>query len=397
MAQAPGDGSPPVTLHAIRGHEGARSALTRAHARGVLPAALLFHGPRGIGKQRLALWLAQLLVCERPEQGPCGGCAPCRMAGSLEHPDVHWFFPLPRPKNAAGDKLVDALEEARMEELAALRENPLRVPQSDEVRGLYVGTVRSIRAKAYKRPVMAPGQVFIIGDAEMLVPQEASPEAANALLKMLEEPPGDCRFILTTSESGHLPATIPSRTVPLHLAPLPTAEVEAFLVDVAGIEAKPAAWAAGLSQGSIGRALRFLPQDDDTETLETRRRRALEIVVAAVGARASVGHALAMSYPPAQARTLVELFAFVEEWLRDLAAVTAGARAAVINGDSLAELDKLAAKGELTPWQLASAFGHVDSARDLALANVNPQLVIGSLIRNLRQSLARPHASEVTT
>ncbi len=394
MAAAPADHT--VSQHAIRGHEGARASLRRAHARGVLPSALLFHGPRGIGKQRLALWLAQLLVCERPTDGPCGGCPPCRMATSLEHPDIQWFFPLPRPKNVAGDKLVDALEEARMEELATLRDSPLHVPPSDDLRGLYVGTVRSIRAKAYKRPVMAPGQVFIIGDADMLVPQEASPEAANALLKMLEEPPGASRFILTTSEAGHLPPTIPSRTVPLHLAPLPKAEVEKFLTEVAGVDAKPAAWAASLSQGSIGRALRFLPQGDELGTLEAHRRRALEIVVAAVGARASAGHALAMSYPPAQARALVDLFAFVEEWLRDLAALTSGVRDAVINRDFLAELERLAAKGGLAPWQLASAFRHVQTARLLALANVNPQLVIGSLVRNLREALTPSNPVEVT-
>jgi DNA polymerase-3 subunit delta' len=244
---------------------------------------------------------------------------------------------------------------------------------------------------------MAPGQVFVIGEAEALVPQEASPEAANALLKMLEEPPGSCRFILTTSESGHLPPTIPSRTVPLHLAPLGSADVATFLREEAAVEAKAAEWAAGLSQGSIGRALGFLPGEDEPGPLETLRRRALEIVAASAGARASAGHALALGFPPAGARALVELFGFVEEWLRDLAAVTAGAREAVINRDALAELDRLAAKGELTPFQIATAFDHVERARVLALANVNPQLVVGGLVAELRRSLARQPGSEVTT
>ena len=384
-----------MSLHAVRGHASARAALGRAHTRGVLPTALLFHGPRGVGKQRLALWLAQLLVCERAKGAPCDACPSCRMASSLEHPDVHWYFPIPRPKSVAGDRLVDALEEARLEEIAALRENPLRASHSEEVRGLYVGSVRSMRAKAYKRPVMAPGQVFIVGDADALVPQEASPEAANALLKMLEEPPGGSRFILTTSESGHLPATIPSRTVPLHLTPLPTSEVAAFLREEAGSDAKAADWAAGLSQGSIGRALGFLPGEDEPGPLEVLRRRALEIVVAAAGARASAAHALALGFPPAGARTLVELFGFVEEWLRDLAAAASGARDRVIHRDSLAELDRIAAKAELTPFQISVAFGHVERARELAVANVNPQLVISGLVSDLRRSLVRPSGSEV--
>ena len=378
-----------LSLHAIQGHERERAALVSAHARGVLPAALLFHGPRGIGKQRLALWLAQLLVCERPEQGPCDACASCRMAVSLEHPDLHWYFPLPRPKNAAGDRLADALEEARLEELAAIREAPLRSSHSEEVRGLYVGTVKSIRAEAHKRPVMARGPVFIVGDAELLVPQESSPEAANAMLKLLEEPPGGARFILTTSESGRLPATIPSRTVSLHLAPLPVPDVAAFLERHASIDPKSAVWAAGLSQGSIGRALGFLPDGDESGPLEILRRRAFEIVVAATAQRASEAHVLALGFPPAGGRGLVELFGFAEEWLRDLAAVAAGARSAVLNRDTLADLDRIVVQAGLGSFQVASAFGRVERARELTLANVNPQLVIGGLVRELRRALAR--------
>jgi DNA polymerase-3 subunit delta' len=377
-----------MALHPLQGHAEARTALANAYARGVLPAALLFHGPRGIGKQRLALWLAQLTVCERPTTEPCGACTPCRMALSHEHPDIHWFFPLPRPKGVAGDRLADALEEARLEEIAALRGEPLRASHTEEVRGLYVGTVKSIRAKAYMRPVIAKGPVFIIGEAEALVPQEASPEAANALLKMLEEPPGAARFVLTTSEAGLLPATIPSRTVPLHLAPLPIEEVAAFLRAHAGLDAQGASRAASLSQGSIGRALGFVASDEEEGPLEELRRRAFDIVAASASARASDAHAVALRFPPAGARTLAELFTFVEEWLRDLAAVAAGVRHAAWHQDTIARLDRLVAQGNLTSIRIADAFARVERARELAIANVNPQLVVGALIRDLRATLA---------
>jgi DNA polymerase-3 subunit delta' len=309
------------------------------------------------------------------------------MAVALEHPDVHWYFPLPRPKNVAGDRLTDALEEARLEELAAIREEPLRASHTDELRGLYVGSVRSIRAKAYMRPVMAQGPVFVIGEAESLVPQEASPEAANAMLKLLEEPPGRARFILTTSEAGLLPPTIPSRTVPLHLAPLSTEEVAGFLRAHAGLDAKAAARAAGLSLGSIGRALGFVGDREEDGPLEVLRRQALGIVAAAASPRASDGHAVALGFPPAGARTLAELFTFVEEWLRDLAAVAAGVKHAAWHHDSLGVLDRLVAQGGLTAHQVAGAFVRVEKARERALANVNPQLVVGSLIAELRRSL----------
>jgi hypothetical protein len=95
------------------------------------------------------------------------------MALSLEHPDIHWYFPLPRPRGVSRDKLVDALEAARVTELADLRSQPARSGHSDDVRGLYLATVKSIRERAHKRPVMGAGPVFIIGEAELLVPQEA--------------------------------------------------------------------------------------------------------------------------------------------------------------------------------------------------------------------------------
>ena len=126
-------------LAPVIGHEDIRSALATAARNGELTHALLLHGPPGIGKQRVALWLAQLLVCERREATPCDRCLPCRLARQLEHPDVHWFFPLPRPKVSGGaDKLGEALEELRAEELASRRAAPLYATGTTETTGIYV-------------------------------------------------------------------------------------------------------------------------------------------------------------------------------------------------------------------------------------------------------------------
>jgi len=384
MAQALDE---PVSLHAVVGHEEARASLARAHRRQLLPAALLLHGPRGVGKQRVALWLAQLLVCARPQLEPCGSCPACRMALGLEHPDIHWYFPIPRPKNATGDTLVDALEQARVEEIAELRLSPLRASHSEDVRGLYLGTVRNIRSKAHMRPVTAPGPIFIVGEAEHLVPQESSPEAANALLKLLEEPPGATRFILTSSEPGRLLPTIRSRTVPLHLGPLPRSVVADFLLKDAAVDPKKASWAAALGQGSPGRALGFLPDGDEKGPLERLRRRAFELVAAAMSPGASEGYGLALGFPPTGARGLVDLFDFVEEWVRDLAAVAAGVPSAALNHDAVPELERRVREAKVGAFAVARAFGSVERARELAWANVNPQLVVGGLIRDLRGAL----------
>jgi DNA polymerase III subunit delta' len=383
-------------LHAVVGHEDVRASLARAHRAKGLPAALLLHGLRGIGKQRLALWTGQLMLCEAPaEEGPCGACRSCRMAAAIEHPDLHWYFPLSRPKGVSGDRMADALETARIEALAEMRAEPVRASQGDELRGLYLGLMQGLRRRAHLRPSVGAVQVFVIADAEYLVPQEASPEAANALLKLLEEPPAGTRFILTSSEPGRLLPTIRSRSVPLHLAPLPADRVAAFLQNQAGVDERTAAWAAALGQGSIGRALGFLPLgDDEPGPLEALRREALDLVEAALADGRAPAFALALSHSSSRARSLVELFTFVEDWLRDLAAVTSAAEEKVISRDVLPHLRQLAAAKHLDPSAVAAALPALEEARELARANVNPQLVVSGLLRRLRRAL-RP-ATPVT-
>jgi len=307
----------------------------------------------------------------------------------LEHPDVHWYLPLVRPKGVQGDRLKDALEGARIDALADRRAQPIRPVYSEEVRGIYLGLIQGMRKKATRRPVMAGAQTFVIADAKMLVPQASSPEAANALLKLLEEPPADTCLILTSSAPGRLLPTIRSRTVPIHVRPLPEAEVRRFLVEHAGVDDEVAAHAAALSMGSIGRALGFLPGTDASASppLEALRRRALEIVETAVAGGRGAGFELALSFPPAGARTLGDLLAFVDEWLRDLAAVAAGAPDAVIHRDHLDRLRTLASAPGYAAGAAPGAIAVVERARILARANVNPQLLVAGLVRDLRPSV----------
>src|SRR5205807_788003 len=107
-----------MPLPPLYGHEGIRNRLAGAIASGRLPQGLLFEGPQGVGKQRLALWLGQALLCERNDGGAkregCGDCRPCRLVLTLSHPDLHWFVPVElerRAAEAAANALLKALEE----------------------------------------------------------------------------------------------------------------------------------------------------------------------------------------------------------------------------------------------------------------------------------------------
>lgn len=370
--------------------------LAKAHGQGHLPSTLLIHGAPGVGKRTLALWLGRLILCQSPTgSGPCESCPSCRLALRLEHPDLNWFFPLPRPKGAGSpERLQEALEAARHDRLAAIREDPLDPTPPDTPRGLYLAIVQTLRRMAQRRPSMGTHQVFVVSEAELLVPQAASPEAANALLKLLEEPPANTSFILTTQALGAVLDTIRSRCTLLHLPPLTEDQVERFLLDAGGEErdGDAAQRAARLSQGSIGRALGFLtPAEGELGHLEGLRQQSFQLLRAGLSVDPGDGLGLALSFPAFKARSLAELLGHLEEWLRDLAAAASDRRDAIHNQDAGDYLTRIAREREVEPWAVLEAVQEVQDARELAAGNVNPQLIVAGLVDRLRAVLVGAH------
>jgi DNA polymerase III subunit delta' len=209
------------------GHDALRERLDEQVGRGALPASLLLQGAPGIGKQRLALWLGQRLLCEAA-RAPCGVCQHCSYALRGVHPDLRWYFPRPRLKDSSDI----ALEDVAREYADAIAERDAAhglYARPDGSQGIYVYVARLIVKQAGSTPAMARRKVFIVGDAERMVPQLSSQEAANAFLKLLEEPPADTTIILTSSEPGALLPTIRSRVVSVRVPPLTDAALRVFL------------------------------------------------------------------------------------------------------------------------------------------------------------------------
>jgi DNA polymerase-3 subunit delta' len=214
----------------LHGHGLLRRRLDDAIRRDALPGSLLLHGPRGVGKQRLALWLAQRLVCEGPEPRPCGQCQHCRYALAGTHPDIHWYFPRPRLKD--GDASPEEIERDMREAGAErLRTGAYAPPPPAE--GIFVSTIRAIVHSASLAPALAHRKIYILGDADRMVVREDAEEAAGAFLKLLEEPSPRTNLILTTSEPGSLIPTIRSRLVALRVPPLGAADADALLSEPA--------------------------------------------------------------------------------------------------------------------------------------------------------------------
>jgi DNA polymerase III subunit delta' len=361
---------PLVSIVPLFGHTALRARLSSAIARGVLPASLLLHGPRGIGKQRLALWIAQSLVCaSRHDDGtPCGRCQPCRYALALAHPDVHWFFPRPRLESGAkGRDVTNDFADAIAERAQA---SGLYAPSSG-LDGIYVATVRVIVQMASVSPAMGTRKVFIIGDADQMVSQEGSDEAANALLKLLEEPPSNTTLLLTSSEPGALLPTIRSRVVNVRVAPLPDRDVEAFLADplVADVvrKARPRASTTDLVRLAGGAPGALVAGDERDGAIETAER----LLESALSGDRSKTIRVALSQGSSRARGK---FADI---LDELTALLADrARAAVARGDERAAVGA------------SRAIASVEHAKALIPNNVNPTLITAALLRDLSAELA---------
>ncbi len=358
-----------MPLHPVYGHDDLRERLATSMRAGKLPTALLLAGPPGVGKQRLGLWIAAGLLCERGQGEPCGSCHACRLAAGLSHPDIHWFFPITRPKGE-DDKQADEAAELLAQAIAARREQPL-YPRPDGMAGLFLPLIRVLHRRAQMRPAMGRAKVFVVGEAERLVPQAANPEAANAMLKVLEEPPPDTWFVVTTSEPASLLPTIRSRLVQLRVRRLKASEVARFLTEVpepplAAAEARRRAEQAG---GSIGSAL-LLGAEGSGATGDAQE------LLEAAGRGATARYRYALAVKPYQARgDFSEALAAAAELLRDRLA------------ERLRDPASAAAGGPAATG-LLEAIRDLERARKLASGNVNPQLIVADLTRRLAGRLS---------
>jgi DNA polymerase-3 subunit delta' len=354
-----------MPLLPLIGHGASRSQLAAAIQHGTLPQLLLVTGPAGVGKQRLGLWIAQRLFCEGPAGEPCGICRPCRLVLGLNHPDLHWMIPVPRPKAGESDKQVEELEDLIGQVLEERRRNPLYGPP-EGLAAHFVATARLLIRQAALRPVEGQIRVFLVGHAERLVPQESSPEAANALLKLLEEPAPETYFILTAEDPESVLPTIRSRAIRMRLGTLRDELVRGFLKEHG--ELAPADIEAGVAQGqgSIGKAV--------TDPANTARGIALATsLLEAARDKSSESWELALKQTPFSARG-------------DFTAAL----------DALAEMLTDAMRGEaaspspvgaIQPEKLLRALDHVGEARELAQGNVNPQLLLAVLGQELAETL----------
>ena len=330
----------------VVGHEPAVARLKRSLEKGKLGHAYLVRGPPSVGKMTLALTLAQALNCDALE-APCGVCSPCQRIAASSHPDVQ----------------VVALGSASSDEDARSRtEISIKQVRDD------------IQHWASLPPFEGGYRIFIIGEAELL-----SPEAANCLLKTLEEPQEKVLFILLTSEPARLPETVISRCQRLDLKPVAAEKIEGELLKQ-GASAEKARLLGRLCRGRPGWALGAMADESLLERRAERIERFIDIIEGDLEARFEYAGELASRF----SQKRVEVQETLEEWVdfwRDLLLVKAGLPEAVTNLDYAGRLQTLTDGFNIR--QIRAAISAIVLSRKQLRQNASPRLVLEVLMLDM--------------
>ena len=352
-----------VPLPPLIGHQALKSRLDEQVRRGTLASSLLLTGPAGIGKQRLAIWLAQRLLCTETGS-PCGACQHCRFIEAGGHPDLLWIFPHARLKES--DPSIEQAAQDNAEAVAERLDANGLYPRPDGSSGIFLYGARLLVQRAVMTPALTKRKVFIVGEADRMVSQSSSDQAANAFLKLLEEPPADTTLILTSSEPGALLPTIRSRVISVRVNPLSDAEMREFLALPAAeplLKKKDVADLVKLAHGAPGTLL-----DADTKAAAMTRARAMLDVTNGGGDRI---FRVAYAHGSTKARgAFTDTLDALTELLHDLS------RSGAKSGD-----ERLATAG-------ARAVVMVEEAKRDAEHNAVPQLVAFRLLTQLSEALA---------
>jgi len=234
-----------------------------------VPHALLFTGPRGVGKFTLARMFAQAANCELLTDDFCGECETCKRNARLADSQKLLEQGLAERGESADAATVERVPLILQShpDVWALVPDPVRLKNPVARPVLRVGQLRAVQRAAYFKPV-GRRRVFILDGAETM-----RWDVANVFLKILEEPPSSSTLILTAPSPYALLATIVSRCMQFHFAPLSQAAVEKILQEKTHRKPAENRLAAQLAEGSPGLAMEM-----DVDVAARRRRDALRIL-----------------------------------------------------------------------------------------------------------------------
>jgi DNA polymerase-3 subunit delta' len=330
-----------MSLRDIIGHRRLAALISRAIDRESLPPTLLFAGPSGVGKWRVAVATAQALNCLEPIRtadalpvDACGRCRACDRIARGMHVDVIALEP-------------------------------------DDRASIKVDVVRDVLTRTGYRPFEGKRRVVMIREADTL-----EESAQNSLLKNLEEPPPGTIFILTTAVPGALLSTVRSRCMRLRFGRLTATEVTTALVRDHELSEMDARAAAPLADGSIGQALSL--SDNDLSDLRDSAMRLLQQTSGRADTQTRLQAATALVAGPSKKERsredLAVLLRLTASMLRDIEALNSGADERVLANPLLTD-DLSTLARAFAGDRARAAFGAVDRALTALERNAGTKVV----------------------
>jgi DNA polymerase III subunit delta' len=368
------------------GNERIVTALRGALRSERVPHALLFTGPRGLGKFTLAHMFAQAANCERLTDDFCGECETCRRISLLADSQALLEQGLAERGESADAATVERIPLILQShpDVWALVPDPVRLKNPVARPMLRIGQLRAVQRAAYFQP-MGRRRVFILDGADTM-----RWDVANVFLKILEEPPGSATLILTAPSPYSLLPTIVSRCLQFHFAPLPQTDVEKILHDKTDRKVAERKLAALLAEGSPGLAIEM-----NAEQTAEQRRDALRILE-----RAARGEGFAQLFAETSTLAKDRDSSFEEQigvfygLLSDLLELTSGIKQPALRNVPLVRELTLLANSVNTAWVMRAVSGF-DELHAGARRNLNRQLGLDALAASLVTAPERAGVSRV--
>src|SRR5687768_14546287 len=333
----------------LAGNARVKEVLKRMLESGRLPGALLFAGEEGVGKRLFALEVARALNCRTPRNNEaCGECPACKRTGKINYPE--------RDDTDEWNQIIWT-DHPDVGVIVA----PKRV--------LRVEQMRQIEKEANFRPFEGKARVFLIDEADKL--NDAS---ANALLKVLEEPPRTSHLILITARPAMLLPTILSRCQMIRFAPLTPGEIETHLTKT-NVDKKTVRLRARAAGGSMGRALA-----GDLVTFTSQRKAMLKVLNALVisNNRAELLRSAEQLNEAQYKEEFEERLDVLETLIRDAWMLSLGVKPSqLVNEDLLSELQPISE--ELDSKQAANWILQIEDVREQLIVNVNRKVTTDAL------------------
>ena len=359
--------------------------LRRALSQERVAHAYLLHGPDGVGKRAVAHEMARALQCPERTDEACDACEVCRKTRRMVHPDIHVNLPHPWSQEKDRDeedmgKRIRRLGENPYAAIDYVRRPSLSDPSETSNQQVYY-RIDQVRQDVIQPMSLARGEgrykVNILIDAEKM-----REEAANAFLKLLEEPPPQTVFLLTTNRPEQLLPTILSRCQKLRFDPLLPETIEEALIEREDMDPDTASMLARMADGSYSQALELA----ENENLMTSRDLVLDYFRAAYAQNVEPLDRCIQELQSQGRERVKNVLRLMLRWMRDLLLHrTMGEEAPLVNVDQAEAVARFC--DNLPDADLDGMVALVEEAMELTERNVRVSLTLTALAQGLAQAM----------